>query len=89
MPDTKPELKRSERGYDGAYCFGDHPEDKRYTVYVKYLIGDNPSEYYFEEIDVNATSYAAARSVAEAALVRDYEDGGEIAEIREQHGWYM
>lgn len=92
MPDPKPELKRSEKSNDGAYTFGDHPKDRRYTAYVRYQYKDdenNIADSFIEEIDVNAVNKEAATAVAETALEQDYEGGGVIVEVREQHGWYL
>lgn len=58
---------------------------RRFTVFIKY--GGETTE----EIDVNATSWEDAKSIAEKALEMDYEPGGEIGEVMERPAgwWYM
>lgn len=85
--DKKPELIKDK--VDGAYSFGDHPANKRYTAYVKYTYGDEMGDYAIEEIDVNAVHRTEATAIAEAALAAEYEEGGEIVEVREQIGMYF
>ena len=66
------------------------PHTRRYTAYIKYVVGEPGGEDTFiEEIDVNATSQGYARNIAEAVMEEHYEPGGTIAEVREQIGWYM
>lgn len=75
---------------DGMDKRGEVDEMKRYTAFIKYIVGEPGGEdHFFEEIDINAYSSDEAHRIAEAALERDYQDGGTIAEIRERFGWYM
>lgn len=63
---------------------------KRYTAYIKYIVGpDDGEDHFYEEIDVNARSEPQARAIAQFVMERDYEPGGNIHDVREQVGWYM
>jgi hypothetical protein len=68
----------------GAYRFGLEPhadELERYTVFVRFTYSPEPGDFVIEEIDVDAASAAAARTVAHAALDAHYDEGGRIQDV--------
>ena len=88
-----PKDVRQSSDSSGAYEGVEEPRRplNRYTVFVRYTYEDDDTGETWssiEEIDVNALDSLDAENVAQAALTRDYEDGGRVVEVQERpKGW--
>jgi DNA-directed RNA polymerase subunit RPC12/RpoP len=51
---------------------------KTYTIYFKYLIDEDPKDFYTVEEDLEAHSYEEANKMAAIILETDYDAGGTL-----------